>query len=57
VTAQPGEIRACAGCHGVNRDDQAGNPPATNAPIALRDLLLWWSEHTDPIFASGFEAP
>lgn len=56
VNAQAGEIRACGGCHGVNRDDQAGNPPATNSPIALRDLLIWWREHADPIFANGFDS-
>ena len=24
ITAQPGEVRACDGCHGVNTTNQAG---------------------------------
>lgn len=56
ITTQPGEIRACDGCHGVNRLNQAGQPPAaTNPPMALRDLLIWWRDHDDGIFANGFE--
>lgn len=39
VTFQPGEIRLCAGCHGVNTMDQAGNPVVQNSPEALRELL------------------
>jgi Hydrazine synthase alpha subunit middle domain len=44
VTLQPGEIRTCAGCHGANSRDQAGNtvPAPTNKPQALRDLLAHW---------------
>lgn len=55
INVQPGEIRACDGCHGVNRNDQAGAPPAQNTPLALRDLLLWWRDHADAIFAGGFD--
>lgn len=55
ISVQPGEIRACDGCHGVNRDDQAGAPPAQNTPLALRDLLLWWRDHADAIFADDFD--
>jgi Hydrazine synthase alpha subunit middle domain len=42
VTLQPGEVRVCASCHGVNTKDQAGAPPPTNKPEALRDLLRFW---------------
>jgi hypothetical protein len=42
LTFQPGEIRSCTSCHGVNRQDQAGNVSPTNAPEALRTLLRAW---------------
>jgi hypothetical protein len=56
ITLQPGEIRACDGCHGVNQLNQAGQPPAENVPIALRALLARWrSGHVDLIYANGLE--
>ncbi len=55
ISVQPGEIRTCDGCHGVNRANQAGAPAAQNAPAALRDLLLWWRDHADEVFADGFD--
>jgi hypothetical protein len=42
ITVQPGEVRVCASCHGVNSQNQAGLPPPTNPPEALRDLLRFW---------------
>ncbi len=42
VSFQAGEVRVCASCHGVNNLDQAGQPPPTNKPQALRDLLTYW---------------
>lgn len=39
VTFQPGEVRVCTSCHGLNQQDQAGNPTPTNAPKALQRLL------------------
>ncbi len=42
VTLQPGEIRTCAGCHGENTVNQAGQPKPTNQPQALRDLIRHW---------------
>ncbi|MGV6815202.1 MAG: GC-type dockerin domain-anchored protein, partial [Phycisphaerales bacterium] len=39
LTFQPGEIRSCTSCHGLNTTDQAGNPPPTNVPAALTDLV------------------
>ena len=42
VTFQPGEVRVCASCHGVNVQDQAGRPPPQNKPEALRSLMTYW---------------
>jgi len=42
LTFQPGEIRVCANCHGVNQTDVFGNAEPANEPQALRDLLQWW---------------
>jgi hypothetical protein len=44
ITFQPGEIRVCGSCHGVNVVDQTGDPPPQNAPLALLELLQSWSE-------------
>jgi hydrazine synthase alpha subunit-like protein len=53
---QPGEVRACDGCHGVNQQNQAGDPPATNEALALRALLARWRDHSvDLIFAASME--
>lgn len=54
LTLQPGEIRACDGCHGATPTNQAGQPVATNMPLALRDLLQWFGDTHDPLFADGF---
>ena len=54
IEYQPGEIRACDGCHGVNVTNQAGLPAATNTPQALIDLLGWWKLHDDEIFYDGY---
>ncbi len=57
VEFQPGEVRACDGCHGSNTVNQAGQPPPSNTPLALIALLnRWKSLTTDAVFASGFEA-
>jgi hypothetical protein len=42
VTFQPGEVRVCASCHGVNDTNQAGLPTPTNPPLALLELLQHW---------------
>ncbi|MCB0333524.1 MAG: hypothetical protein KDD55_08495, partial [Bdellovibrionales bacterium] len=39
---QPGEVRVCTSCHGINSLDQAGNTPPENTPLALAELLSWW---------------
>lgn len=46
VTFQPGEIRVCASCHGLNESDQAGNGAPTNEPQALYTLLEQWQDET-----------
>jgi hypothetical protein len=42
VTLQPGEVRVCASCHGLNSKDQAGQAVPTNKPAALAELLRFW---------------
>lgn len=42
VTLAPGEIRSCPACHGINTLSQSGEPTPTNAPLALRELLVGW---------------
>ena len=39
LTFQPGEIRTCASCHGLNDSDQAGGFVPQNQPQALRALI------------------
>jgi hypothetical protein len=42
VTFQPGEIRTCTSCHGLNNTDQAGHTAPVNPPQALATLLDYW---------------
>ncbi len=44
LTFQPGEVRVCASCHGVNTLDQVGRTPPTNPPQALLNLLNSWKD-------------
>jgi hypothetical protein len=55
LSLRPGEMRMCESCHGVNDLDQAGNPPASNPPEALRLLLQRWKQVTGDLFVDGFE--
>jgi hypothetical protein len=55
VSVKPGEIRACASCHGVNHTDQAGHAPPQNVPQALTELVSYWRDHHEAIFKSGFD--
>lgn len=55
ISAQPGDIRVCDGCHGVNQSSQSASPPAQNPPLALRELLIHWRDHVDVIFRNGFQ--
>jgi hypothetical protein len=54
ITMQPGEIRVCDGCHGVNTLNQAGQLPSQNVADALRELLHNWKADIDPIFKDTF---
>ncbi len=54
ITMQPGEIRVCDGCHGVNTVNQAGQPPAQNVATAFRELLHAARDAIDPLFKDGF---
>jgi hypothetical protein len=54
ITLQPGEVRACDGCHGVNQASQSNAPAATNTALAFRQLLATWRD-TAPLFADDFE--
>lgn len=56
ISFQPGEIRVCDGCHGVNTTNQAGQPAAQNVASALRSLLARWRDNEmDLIFTHAFE--
>ncbi|WKZ57924.1 MAG: hypothetical protein QY326_04455 [Bdellovibrionota bacterium] len=44
LTFQPGEIRVCASCHGINSKDHQGNSGPQNEPDALRALLQQWRD-------------
>ena len=56
ITFQPGEIRTCGGCHGVNDRDQSGALPSTIKAEAFRALLKHWqTNYPDLIFVDGFE--
>lgn len=48
LTFQPGEVRVCASCHGVNTADQVGRAAPVNQPQALVDLLSTWSGQAAP---------
>ena len=42
LTFQPGEVRVCAACHGLNETDQANGSIPQNPPQALLTLLQYW---------------
>lgn len=48
LTFQPGEVRVCSACHGVNTRDQLGQPAPTQSPEALRILLRAWKAQQAP---------
>jgi hypothetical protein len=48
LTFQPGEVRVCSACHGVNSHDQVGAAAPTNSPEALRSLLRAWKATQTP---------
>ena len=50
VTFQPGEIRTCKNCHGINTADQAGALGGpNNEPQALHDLLRYWKTNNTSV--------
>ncbi|MFN8549223.1 MAG: hypothetical protein U0527_14930 [Candidatus Eisenbacteria bacterium] len=46
LSFQPGEIRTCHACHGINTKNQANQAPPANKPEALRTLLQFWKGQT-----------
>ncbi len=42
LSFQPGEIRTCPACHGVNDQSQSGSGQPANPPQALAKLLRFW---------------
>ena len=55
LTLQPGEIRTCDGCHGINTANQAGAAASNQTPQALRTLLARWKTFNNGDFRDGFE--
>jgi len=50
VTFQPGEIRTCKNCHGINTADQTGALGGpNNEPQALHDLLRYWKTNNTSV--------
>jgi hypothetical protein len=47
LTMQPGEVRVCGSCHGVNTKDQVQRGAPANVPQALRQLLTYWAEQLE----------
>jgi hypothetical protein len=42
LTLQPGEVRVCASCHGINQKSQTNATEPQNKPEALRQVLRAW---------------
>ncbi|HEX8618773.1 MAG TPA: hypothetical protein VF911_14410 [Thermoanaerobaculia bacterium] len=42
ITFQPGEVRVCGSCHGVNSKNQLNQDAPVNTPAALTALLQFW---------------
>lgn len=58
LTFQPGEIRVCASCHGINSKNQLDAAPPVNTPSALTALLQFWKgqQATAPSAPANFSA-
>jgi hypothetical protein len=54
LSFQPGEIRVCSSCHGVNTQDQSKAASATNSPQALLQLLQAWKAGQQPVARDKF---
>ncbi|MBS0658832.1 MAG: hypothetical protein JSR82_11390 [Verrucomicrobia bacterium] len=48
ISFQPGEVRTCTSCHGLNQSDQANAATPTNKPQALRNFLRFWKANHPP---------
>ncbi|MFC4160139.1 HzsA-related protein [Chitinimonas lacunae] len=44
LTFQPGEVRVCASCHGINKTAHGGQTEPQNKPEGLRQLLRMWKD-------------
>ncbi len=44
LSFQPGEVRSCTSCHGLNKTDHAGQSEPQNTPQALGQLLQAWAD-------------
>src|SRR5439155_15969541 len=49
LTFAPGEIRTCTSCHGINQTTQANGPVPTNTPLALVELLKYWTTNSTAV--------
>jgi hypothetical protein len=58
LTFQPGEVRVCASCHGINSKNQLNQNPPVNTPAALTALLQFWKgqQAAVPAAPAGFTA-
>jgi len=57
INFQPGEIRICDGCHGVNELNQAGAAASENQALALELLLNHWKQiYNGGVSCSGVNA-
>jgi hypothetical protein len=62
LTMQPGEVRACDGCHGVNTLSHSGEPASVQVAEAFVALLDRWKAESTvappaTIFRDGLERP
>ena len=55
LTFQPGEVRVCTSCHGINTSDHLNQAEPTNSPLALARLLAHYKNLPPP--ASGTPTP
>jgi hypothetical protein len=53
LTFQPGEIRTCTSCHGLNTRDQTNKSVPTNKPEALRELLKYYRQNVGTLTRGG----
>lgn len=55
LTFQPGEVRVCTSCHGVNSKSQIDTAEPQNTPQALADLLEYWKTQPHDIPSFGLK--